>query len=171
MSRAIRNARAREMQGQRAGFVTRCLACAVDVGVVFVLYTAVLFGYAVIRFLVTSKPLQLPSPDTWIRIVLVAGVAIAYLVTSWTSTGRTIGAQVFGLCVVTEHGELISTGRAIGRALLCVTIGGPSLVWVLVSRKNAAIHDLLCHTDVVYDWRGRVLIAADAADSAAPSAS
>jgi len=171
MSRAIRNARAREMQGQRAGFVTRCLACAVDVGVVFVLYTAVLFGYAVIRFLVTSKPLQLPSPDTWIRIVLVAGVAIAYLVTSWTSTGRTIGAQVFGLCVVTERGELISTGRAIGRALLCVTIGGPSLVWVLVSRKNAAIHDLLCHTAVVYDWRGRVLIAADAADSAAPSAS
>ena len=72
MSRAIRNARAREMQGQRAGFVTRCLACAVDVGIVFVLYTAVLFGFALIRFLVTSKPLQLPSPDTWIRIVLVA---------------------------------------------------------------------------------------------------
>ena len=42
----IRNARARAMQGQRAGFVTRCLACAVDVGIVFVLYTAVLFGSA-----------------------------------------------------------------------------------------------------------------------------
>jgi uncharacterized RDD family membrane protein YckC len=171
MSRAIRNARAREMQGQRAGFVTRLLGVALDVAVAFVLYTAVLFGFALIRFLVTSKPLQLPSPDTWIRIVLIVGVAVAYLVTSWASTGRTVGAQVLGLCVVTERGELISTGRAIVRALLCVTIGGPGLVWVLVSRKNAAIYDLLCHTAVVYDWRGRVLIAADTADSAAPSAS
>ncbi|RDJ93471.1 hypothetical protein B4Q13_21695 [Lacticaseibacillus rhamnosus] len=70
------------------------------------------------------------------RIVLVAGVAIAYLVTSWASTGRTIGAQVFGLCVVTERGELISTGRAIGRASLCGTVGGPSLVWGLVGHPN-----------------------------------
>ena len=153
MSRMIRNARAREMQGRRAGFVTRLLAIALDVAVAFGLYIAVLSGYAVIRYLVTSKPLELPTPDTWIRVVVVLGVALAYLVSSWTSTGRTVGAQVFGICVVTDQGGPLSTRRALVRATLCVTIGGPCVVWVLVSRKNAAIYDLMCHTAVVYDWQ------------------
>jgi uncharacterized RDD family membrane protein YckC len=167
MSRSIRNTRAREMQGRRAGIVTRLLADALDVAVAFGLYTGALYGYAVIRYLVTSKPLELPTPDTWVRLVVAAGVALAYLVTSWASTGRTVGAQVFGTCVVTDRGGALTTGRAFVRAVLSMTIGGPSLAWVLVSRKNAAIHDLLTRTAVVYDWRGRVLIAADVAETAA----
>src|SRR5689334_9933525 len=153
MPRAIRNARARALQGRRAGIVTRLLAVAVDVGVVFVLYTASLYAYAVIHYLLTSKPLELPTPDTWVRILVVGGVAFFYLVSAWASTGRTIGAQVLGLAVVTERGGPLSTRRAGARALVCILIGGPSLVWILVSRKNAAIHDLICRTAVVYDWR------------------
>jgi len=164
MSRMIRNARAREMQGQRAGFVTRLLAVAIDVGIAFVLYTVALWAYAVIRYLLTSKPLELPSPDSWVRVLVLAGVALAYLVSSWASTGRTVGDQFLGVGVVTERGALLSTGRAIVRATLCILIGGPSLCWILVSKKNAAIHDLVCHTTVIYDWRGHVLIAAEAAD-------
>ncbi|HZP30040.1 MAG TPA: RDD family protein [Acidimicrobiia bacterium] len=165
MPRAIRNARARAMQGRRAGIVTRLLADALDVAVAFVLYTGALYAYAVLHYLLTSKPLELPTPDTWVRILVAGGVALGYLASSWASTGRTIGAQVFGVCVVTEGGRPLSTGRAVARALLCMLIGGPSLVWVLVSRKNAAIHDLLCRTAVVYDWRGRALAVADAADT------
>jgi uncharacterized RDD family membrane protein YckC len=165
MARAIRNPRARSMQGRRAGIITRLLACAIDVGVAFVLYTALLYGYAVIRYLLTSKPLELPTPDTWVRIVVAGGVAFAYLVTAWASTGRTVGDQVLGLAVVTDHGGPLSPRRAAGRALVCMVIGGPSMVWVLVSRKNAAIHDLMCRTAVVYDWRGRALSIADAADA------
>jgi uncharacterized RDD family membrane protein YckC len=164
MSRAIRNARARAMQGRRAGIVTRLLAGAVDLGVTFLLYTAVLWAYAIVAYLVTSKPLALPTPDNWVRILVVGGVAFAYLVTSWASTGRTVGAQVFGICVVTEQGQLVSTRRAMARAVLTMTIGGPSVVWVLVSRKNAAIYDLICRTAVVYDWRGHVLAVIDAAE-------
>ena len=95
---------------------------------------------------------------------MAGGVAFAYLVTSWVSTGRTVGSQVFGICVLTEQGALPKPGRAMARALLCLTIGWISIVWVLVSRKNAAIHDLVCRTAVVYDWRGHVLAVADAAD-------
>ena len=164
MPRAIRNARAREMQGKRAGFVTRLLAIAVDVGIVFVLYLTVLFGYAVLRFLVSSQPLKLPNPETWVRIAVICAVAFFYLVSAWSSTGRTIGAQVFGLAVVTDHGAPLSYGRAAARALICIAIGEWSLLWSLVSRKNAAIHDLICHTAVVYDWRGRALVDAHAAD-------
>lgn len=165
MARAIRNPRARAMQGRRAGIVTRLLGVAIDVGVVFVLYTGVLWAYAVIHYLLTSQPLELPTPDTWVRILVAGGVAFFYLVSAWASTGRTVGAQLLGLAVVTDRGGPLSTGRAAARALVCILIGGPSLVWVLVSRKNAAIHDLLCRTAVVYDWRGRALSDADAADS------
>ena len=165
MARAIRNPRARAMQGRRAGIVTRLLAGAVDVGVAFVLYTAVLYAYAVIHYLLTSKPLELPTPDTWVRAVVAGAVTFFYLVSAWASTGRTIGSQILGVAVVTDRGGALSTRRAAGRAIVCMLIGGPSLVWILVSRKNAAIHDLLCRTAVVYDWRGRALSVADAADA------
>jgi uncharacterized RDD family membrane protein YckC len=164
MSRAIRNARARAMQGQRAGIVTRLLAIGIDLAIVFLLYTGVLWAYAIIGYLVSSKPLALPTPDNWVRIVLAGGVAFVYLVTSWVSTGRTVGSQVFGICVLTEQGMLPKPGRAMARALICLTIGWISMAWVLVSRKNAAIHDLVCRTAVVYDWRGHALAVADAAD-------
>jgi uncharacterized RDD family membrane protein YckC len=164
MPRAIRNARARALQGQRAGFVTRVLAVAIDVGIVFLLYTATLYAYAVIDFILTSKPLALPTPDTWVRIVVAGGVAYAYLVSAWASTGRTAGAQVLGLAVVTDRGGPLSPRRASGRAILCILIAIPSLLWILVSRKNAALHDLACRTAVVYDWRGRALHMADAAE-------
>jgi uncharacterized RDD family membrane protein YckC len=164
MPRAIRNARARAMQGQRAGFVTRVLAVAIDVGIVFLLYTATLYAYAVIHYLLTSKPLTLPTPDTWVRNLVAAGVAFAYLVSAWASTGRTLGAQVLGLAVVTDRGGPLSPLRAASRAIVCLLIAIPSLLWILVSKKNAALHDLICGTAVVYDWRGHALHMAETAE-------
>jgi hypothetical protein len=32
-----------------------------------------------------------------------------------------------------------------------------SMLWILVSRKNAGIHDLVCRTTVIYDWRPRLV--------------
>ncbi len=30
-----------------------------------------------------------------------------------------------------------------------------SMGWILVSRKNAGLHDLAAHTTVIYDWHPR----------------
>jgi uncharacterized RDD family membrane protein YckC len=30
-----------------------------------------------------------------------------------------------------------------------------SMLWILVSRKNAGLHDLVCRTTVVYEWQPR----------------
>jgi uncharacterized RDD family membrane protein YckC len=39
------------------------------------------------------------------------------------------------------------------RAAIVVYIPAISMLWILVSRKNAGLHDLVARTAVVYDWR------------------
>jgi uncharacterized RDD family membrane protein YckC len=80
----------------------------------------------------------------WLTLVI-------YLTIGWASTGRTIGKQVMGLRVVRRDAQPLHTGQALGRALLCATFY-VGLVVALFSRRNAAIHDMICKTVVVYDW-------------------
>ena len=40
--------------------------------------------------------------------------------------------------------------------MIVVYIPVISMLWILVSRKNAGLHDLVCRTAVVYDWRPRL---------------
>jgi len=81
---------------------------------------------------------------------LVVGLAIA-----WSGSGRTLGSSWFGLRVVTDRGEPLSFARAVGRAVVLVVLPLVSMGWILVSRKNAGLHDLAAHTTVIYDWRPR----------------
>ena len=43
--------------------------------------------------------------------------------------------------------------RALTRAVIVVALPGISMLWIIVSRKNAGLHDLVCRTTVIYDWR------------------
>ena len=56
-----------------------------------------------------------------------------------------------GLRVTTQRGGRLRFPHALMRSVVCITfpIG---LFWVVVSRRNAAAHDLLLHTSVNYDW-------------------
>jgi len=42
--------------------------------------------------------------------------------------------------------------RAVARAVVCTVLGVVSLLWVVVSSRRAALHDLLVGSTVVYDW-------------------
>ena len=50
------------------------------------------------------------------------------------------------------NGDPLTPRRAFTRALLCATFW-PSLIWIFVSKRNAALHDIAVHTKVVYSWR------------------
>ena len=78
-------------------------------------------------------------------------VAISYLtITGWVN-GRSYGQHVMGLRVTTQRGDRLQFPHALMRSGVCV--GFPiGLLWVVVSRRNAAVHDLLLHTRVTYDW-------------------
>ena len=143
------------MQGLRAGFVSRVTAAAIDVLLVFVTFFAALAGWAVLVYLVTSDPLDLPDPGAVWSGVGMFVLLVVVLTVFWSSSGRTIGDSVVGLRVITETGSRLSWRRALTRAVVVVVIPVLSMLWILVSRKNAGIHDLVCRTTVIYDWRPR----------------
>lgn len=151
MTRTIRNERAEALQGGNAGFVSRVTADAIDFLVVQVIYFAILIGIAVVRFLITRRNFSVTAPDVIVTVIGQWIILVLYLGSSWSSTGRTIGKSVLGLRVSGLSGNTLGPVRAFTRALFCATLY-PSLLWILVSRRNAALHDVLLRTEVLYDW-------------------
>jgi uncharacterized RDD family membrane protein YckC len=139
--------------GERAGVVTRLTACAIDVAVVTFILVVALASFSVVRFLLTSHSLQLPHPGRGVTFALWYLIALVYLVESWTTSGRTVGNRVIGHRVRTrDDRQVLSVPRAFLRSVWCILIGGPSMLWIAVSRHNYGLHDIAFHTEVVYDW-------------------
>jgi uncharacterized RDD family membrane protein YckC len=151
----IRNMRARESQGLRAGFASRIVAGAIDGAVIFGTYIGVLFVIGLLRFLFDDESLHLPRPHRWVTIVVVIVIGVLELSTAWSGSGRTVGDDVVGLRVVTASGGPLRPRRAFVRAVLVMLTGGLVLLTVLVSKRNNGVHDWLCRTTVIYEWRPR----------------
>jgi uncharacterized RDD family membrane protein YckC len=151
VTREARLARARGLQGTRAGFVSRVLATAVDVAVILLVETAIVAFVALVRWVITADDIDIGPPRGVVAPLLTVALTVGYLGYLWTTTGRTIGEQVLGLRTVTEHGSRVPWLRAYVRA--CLTVAFPiGLLWIVISRKNASVQDLLCRTAVIYDW-------------------
>jgi uncharacterized RDD family membrane protein YckC len=151
VTRQSRLARARALQGTRAGFVSRVLAAVVDVTVILLVEAAVVVFVALVRWVITADGLDIGPPRGVVASILTIALVVFYLGYLWTTTGRTVGEQVLGLRTVTEHGSRVPWLRAYVRALL--TVAFPvGLLWIVISRKNASVQDLLCRTAVIYDW-------------------
>ena len=149
------------LQGTRAGFVSRVTAAVIDVLIVFFSFLVVLFAYSVVVYFLTDDPLDLPDPGAvWSGAAMVV-LLIVVLTAAWSGPGRTIGNIAVGLRVVTDKGESLGWFRALVRACVVVGFTVISMGWILVSRKNAGLHDLVARTTVVYDWRPRSSRAAD----------
>jgi hypothetical protein len=144
--------RAQPLQGQRAGIVSRGLADAVDFAVVAAVLALGYLGVATGRFIWRSWTFTWPTPSFLLVLVLGGAVAVLYLTATWGTTGRSYGKHVLGLRLVGPFGRLRLVG-ALLRALLCVVfpIG---LAWVLVSRENRSLQDVVLRTSCVYDWLG-----------------
>jgi uncharacterized RDD family membrane protein YckC len=151
MTRDIRYAKARALQGHRAGFASRVVADAIDLVVAWLLGLAALLAAGVVRYLLTGPPLRLPVLPNWLDASGFGAVAVVYLGLSWAATGRSVGKQVAGLRVVDRAGRRLSLWRSFCRAVLYVLFPA-GLLWVLASRRNASVQDLIVRTAVVYDW-------------------
>jgi uncharacterized RDD family membrane protein YckC len=154
VTRPVRNPHARALQGHRAGFVSRLVADAVDLGVVWAVGLSALLFAGVVRYLLAGPPFRTPVLPSWLGATAGVVIAVGYLAFGWSSTGRTLGKQVAGLRVLDHAGRRLSLRRALLRAALCVVFPA-GLLWVLVSRRNASVQDLLTGTAVIYDWSYR----------------
>jgi uncharacterized RDD family membrane protein YckC len=152
----IRNERAREAQKHRAGFVSQVLGAALDAGTIFVLDFALLAVFGFLRFLVTDTSYEYPQPGPALNFVIVFVTGVALLWSAWSGSGRAPGMAILGLRVVGRDGQRLSSRRAFWRAVLAVLTLGVGVLWVLVSKKNKSIYDLICGSAVVYEWRAGV---------------
>jgi uncharacterized RDD family membrane protein YckC len=133
-----------------AGLVSRGAATLVDAAVVAAVSALAGIVLSGIRYTVDGPPFSLPPLPGWALGVGHSVLVLIYLTVSWTLTGRTPGQVVLGLRVVTAGGRPPGPLHAFVRALVCVVfpIG---VLWVLVSRRTLAVHDLVARTALVYD--------------------
>ncbi|HJY46930.1 MAG TPA: RDD family protein [Propionibacteriaceae bacterium] len=147
---------ARPFQGHRAGLVTRIAAAAIDLGIVIIALGVGYVGVAALTFLFDPRSFTAPRPSP--GLVYAAGclLLIVYLGVSWRGSGRTYGNHVMGLRVVNRKGQRLHPLVSLLRAALYV-IFPIGLLWVLVSRHNRSLQDLIVRTSVIYDWDVRPL--------------
>ncbi len=151
---SIRRERAAELQLSRAGFVSRVLADVIDLAVVCALWIGLLLLASMARFLVLGPPFVVVSAAPVLEGPVSFAIGVLYLGYFWGTTGRTPGKQVLGLRVVDPARGQLGAWRAVARAILYLLfpIG---LLWVLVSRRNVSVQDLVVRSAVAYDWAYR----------------
>jgi len=132
--------------------VSRLLVAGIDFVVVTALLFGILFAISVAQYLLGGDSINLPNTGPVSSSAGFFVVEVLYLATSWALTGRTVGKQLFGLRAINADGARLGRARACARALWCAVFGIPSLLWAGVSSRNAAVHDIVLRTAVVYDW-------------------
>ena len=145
---------ARPYQGRRAGLVTRLVAASLDAIVVGVALVGGYLGLAGLLFLVDPRGFQFPRLGLVFSLVSAFCVAFVYLTVAWTLSGRTYGYLVMGLRVLGRGERQLRLVGAATRALFVVLVP-IGIAWVLVSRDNRSLQDVVLGTSVVYDWQPR----------------
>jgi uncharacterized RDD family membrane protein YckC len=149
--REIRNQRAQELQGRRAGFVSRAVASTADVLLVLCVYVGGNVVVSIAWDLFFSESVSVSVPPHWLNESLVWVILVAYLTAGWGTAGRTLGKQMMGLRVVRSDGSHLQLPRAFLRALLCASFF-PALLLALLDRRNRGLEDVAFGTVVAYDW-------------------
>ncbi len=138
--------------GQPAGIVSRGSAALVDFGVVWVISGAITLSINLVQSVLGND-----SADNGYDLsaigALLAGAALLFLYVAicWIVGGRTLGQLLLGLRVRRVGGARIGFLQAIARAWMATYVL-PLLFWSIISRRSAAVWDVVLQTEVVYDW-------------------
>jgi uncharacterized RDD family membrane protein YckC len=136
-----------------AGIVTRAAAMGVDMAVVIVLGSVVYLTVAGARLVWSPTTFSWPEVPFWVTIVVEFTIAVLYLTGSWAMTGRSYGASLLGLRLLSRRGRIPGWALAFVRAVFCVFFP-VGLFWVILSPQRRSVQDVVLRTVVVYDWRG-----------------
>jgi uncharacterized RDD family membrane protein YckC len=147
----IRSERGLQLQGLRAGFVSRAVASGTDVLIVLCVYVVGVIVVSIAWDLFFSASISVAAPPHWLNALLEWTLLVAYLTAGWWSSGRTLGKQILGLRVAASDGGPLRFWQALFRALLCASFF-PVLLLALVNRRNRGLEDIAFRTVVTYDW-------------------
>jgi uncharacterized RDD family membrane protein YckC len=139
-----------EHQGRRAGIASRLLAAIVDVLAVILISVLLLVVGGAVRALWKGS-FEVLTPPSPTREILAGLIFLAYFGYGWGLNGRTLGKIALGLRAVGADGSDLPTWRGFARAALYILLI-PGFLWILVSRRNASVQDLVLRTAVIHDW-------------------
>lgn len=146
---------AEQLQGRRAGVVTRSTAFVIDFFCVIIGYPLIMWSFAVVEAVFTFSTPTYPDLPPEVSAVLYAVWTPLYFSGGWLLSGRTIGQAILGLRVVGRTAVSFGPVRAILRfwVLFATLLVAPA--WLAMSRSRLGLHDRATRTQVVYDARSR----------------
>jgi uncharacterized RDD family membrane protein YckC len=143
---------ARPYQGLRAGIVTRVIANTIDFAVMLAVLVALYLSLAAFDFLLNTTSFTWPDISFGRMLLIGFGWLLLYFAIAWAWGGRTYGDYVMGLRVVNFRGDRMRPGGAVVRSAFCVVVP-LGLFWILISRQNRSLQDVVLRTSVIYDWQ------------------
>lgn len=144
---------ARSMQGERAGFFTRGIAAVIDVVVTGAIVVGIwVAGWLFLLVFSPSAGSSLPQPGYF----LLSGYVVlwAYWWGFWATSGRSPGQSLMGVRVLDRHDHRPPWGLAAIRSAFCVVFP-VGIAWILVSRRNRSVQDVVLRTGVIHDWSSK----------------
>ena len=165
--------KARGLQGQYAGFVSRAIGFVLD-QLIIVAVIAVLNGAIALtlQLFLGIDVSNCPAFDSttrfsgaflchaanWLRIFLTIAVTPVYFALFWTLGGQSLGQYAMGLRVVRLNGKRMtfwsSVVRWVGYMVSFVALG-LGFLWVLWDDRRQGFADKLAKTVVVYSWEAK----------------
>jgi uncharacterized RDD family membrane protein YckC len=142
---------ARTYQGQRAGVISRTLACVVDGLVIVAVVAACYLGLNGFIFMLQPRTFQFVDMSFVGLLLVGCGIGFLYFAIGWAAFGRTYGCHVMGLRVLDRRGLKPRVPLAIVRSAFCVALP-IGLYWCVISPKRRSLQDVFLRTRVVYDW-------------------
>ena len=141
----------REYQGRRAGVVTRNVAGIIDIAVVALLLVGAYFVYCAAIFILPPSGFDPQIPPFWLSWIVGYWVMALYLALLWYTSGRSYGCHVMGLRVVNWKGDRLRPITSLLRAAFLVAFP-LGFYWVVISRANRSLQDVVLRSSVIYDW-------------------
>ena len=144
--------------GHYAGFVSRFVAYAADLGVSTAVFMLTLAAASFAASIVTGDSIHWHRGDLWVGVAFVAW-QFFYFGYSWAANGKTAGMALLGVRVVRADGARAESWRGVFRALvfpLSFLLLGLGFAGILLGRDRRALHDVIAGTAVVYTWDARV---------------
>ncbi|MGC5249082.1 RDD family protein [Gordonia sp. DT219] len=133
-----------------AGVVSRVCGAVIDLLLVLAVMGALYLGWVMARLVVDVHRFSLPNANPFFTATTFVAVSVLYLTVCWSVSGRTLGAVVMGLRLVSRKNKpRVRLPIAFLRALLCVFFA-VGLLWVAVDRRRRSVADLVVRTRVVY---------------------
>jgi uncharacterized RDD family membrane protein YckC len=148
---STRHSITQELQGRRAGLVSRFAAAIIDLLVIVLVLGLIYAAVAGFAFLIDPRSFHWPEGLGWSIPLVGLVIALPYLTIAWCASGRTMGDVLLGLRVVTGTSARVRLPRSLLRAAFCLVFP-LGLFWVPFSPSRRSLQDTVLRTSVIYDW-------------------